>query len=705
MHPKRAPLALMLGVSLIALSSAQVFAQDTDPLDQILVTGAAPDQKTENSDFVARQPASTKSTTPLVETQSSISIVTRHQFDEQAASNLSEALSYTAGVVTENFGYDGRFESFYLRGFNLENERYLDGLRLLRSTQNPTSAPSFELYGLDRVEVLKGPESVLYGAGSPAGLVNMIQKRTDETGDFSEVGTTFDTNGASAIFGDANRVVNDRFTYRITGKLSNTMGDVRDIDNKRGYLGLATSYALGANTTIDVLASYHRDEPLTPTGVPDSLVGHVSDKSLRKFYFADKDLMDSDRRMTNLGFTVTHDFGNGWTLVNNSRYSRFKWSYNGLYLGAATGYDIGRGYNTQDEDTESWATDTRLSGEVTTGAVLHRLTLGLDAQKLNEHALTTFSTASSINYLNPVYGNVTVGDPWYTADKSVNSQQIGAYALDEMSIGNWRVTGALRHDWTKQTGRNLTNYGDTDYARKDEATTGRVGLGYVWNNGLASYLSYATSYEPQPGVDVNDDVLNPTKGKQIELGAKYEPSWFNGYFTAAAYRLEQTDRNTTVEIEDVGGTRSGIEQVGKARVNGLELEAAAQIATGWTLRGAFTLMDTTISGENDGNELANTPRQSASLWLGHTISGGTFDGLTLNAGVRHIGSRWAENANTNKLDSVTLLDLGASYEWNGLLARLTINNVTDETYISAIGLNSNYYGDGRVAQASLTYKW
>ncbi|HEY0276591.1 MAG TPA: TonB-dependent receptor, partial [Paenirhodobacter sp.] len=396
---------------------------------------------------------------------------------------------------------------------------------------------------------------------------------------------------------------------------------------------------------------------------------------------------------------------NGWTLVNNSRYSRFKWDYNGLYLGTATGYDIGRGYNTQDEETESWATDTRLSGEVSTGAVLHKLTLGLDAQKLNEHALTTFANTTSINYLNPVYGNATVGEAWYIADKSVDARQVGAYALDEMSIGNWRVTGALRHDWTKQTGTNITNYGTTDYDRKDEATTGRIGLGYVWDNGLASYLSYATSYEPQPGVDVHDDVLKPTKGKQLELGAKYEPSWFNGYFTAAAYRLEQTDRNTDVEIETSGGTLTGVEQVGKARVNGLELEAAAQIATGWTLRGAFTLMDTQISGDNDGNELANTPRQSASLWLGHTITGGTFDGLTLNAGVRHIGSRWAENANTNKLDAVTLLDLGASYEWNGLLARLTINNVTDETYISAIGLNSDYYGDGRVAQASLTYKW
>ncbi|SFO60169.1 TonB-dependent Receptor Plug Domain [Paracoccus pantotrophus] len=124
---------------------------------------------------VVRSLAITKTGRPILATQSSVSVVPRAQIEEQGATNLSEALSYSAGIVTGNYGGDPRFDSLFLRGFNLENDKFLDGLRLMRATQFPTSAPVFELYGLDRVEVLRGPALVFYGAGSPAGLVNMVQ--------------------------------------------------------------------------------------------------------------------------------------------------------------------------------------------------------------------------------------------------------------------------------------------------------------------------------------------------------------------------------------------------------------------------------------------------------------------------------------------------------------------------------------------------
>ncbi len=170
-------------------------------------------------------------------------------------------------MVTENFGGDPRFDSLYLRGFNLENDKFLDGLRLMRSTQYPTSAPSFELYGIERVEVLKGPASLLYGAGTPAGLVNFVQKRAQADGDFTELGFSLDSKGSWAVYGDANRVVDDRFAYRITAKASDTNSDVEEIDNERGYLGISASYALGDMTELEVMVSYHSDAPHSPTAL------------------------------------------------------------------------------------------------------------------------------------------------------------------------------------------------------------------------------------------------------------------------------------------------------------------------------------------------------------------------------------------------------------------------------------------------------
>lgn len=708
--------ALLCSVSLTAVLASAALAQEVaEEGDDSRVTflGTITLRGGENPTAplpgaVATTAATNKTGTPILETQSSVSVIPRALLEAQGVTNLAEAFNYSAGIITENYGGDPRFDSLYLRGFNLENDKFLDGLRLMRSTQFPTSAPAFEVYGLERVEVLRGPAAVLYGAGTPAGLVNMVQKRAQADGDFTELGFGFDSNGSWSVFGDANRVVDDRFSYRITAKASNTKTDVSEIDNERAYLGISASYALTDATEIEVMASRHDDAPISPTGIPDSFLGTAYDsKHLREFYFGDDSINDSDRVMTTLSFGMTHDFDNGWKLNATLRHTIHDWTYHSMYLNAASGTEVGRGIITQDEKFTATAADIRLSGEVETGAALHRLVFGIDAQKLDETAYTGFSTSTSIDYLNPSYGGLTIDDPWYYANKNVDAKQIGLYALDEVSMGNWRATLGLRQEWTDQTGQNVTNYGTTDYKRNDSKATGHLGFGYVWDNGLASYISYATSYLPQPGSDIDGNALKPTQGKQWELGLKYSPTSFDGLFTAALYDLRETDRNTTVEETINGNLISGYRQIGEARVRGLELEALAELTEGWTVKGAYTYSSTEIlAGENAGSDLANTPRHAASLWLSHAFSDEKLKGLTLAGGIRYIGKRYSSDANTVELDGVTLLDLAASYQWdNGLIGRVNISNLTDELYVSAYGLNSAYYGDGRNIQASLTYKW
>lgn len=708
---------LFLSASVIAMTAPCALAQEEEKetrrdtfvgaivLDAVTIEGFQnPNAPLEGR--VARSSATTKTGRPLLETQSSVSVVPRAQIEEQGATNLSEALSYSAGIVTENYGGDPRFDSLFLRGFNLENDKFLDGLRLMRSTQFPTSAPAFELYGLERVEVLRGPASVLYGAGTPAGLVNMIQKRAQADGDFTELGFSADSKGSASVYGDANRVVDDRFAYRVTAKGGNSRTDVEEIDSKRGYLGLSASYALSDATELEFMASYHGDAPISPTGVPSGLIGQVDAKDLREFYFGDKSVNDSDRKMGTLSFGLTHDFGNGWRLNNTLRYTDFDWDYDSVYISGLTGTSVGRGVITQRENFRAIATDLRLAGSAETGAVTHALTFGIDAQKLRERAYTGFSTIAPIDYAAPSYGGITVPAPWYTADKSVDATQVGLYALDEIEFGNWRATAGLRYEWTRQEGQSVTNFGTTDYAREDRQLTGHLGLGYLWDNGVSVYAAYSTSYLPQPGFDIDNNPLEPTHGKQWELGAKYEPTAFDGLFTAALYDLRETDRNTSVTEEVEGGTITGVRQIGEARIRGLELEGVAEFGQGWSVKGAYTYASTDISGENDGNELANTPRHAASLWLSREFQSGPMQGLQLGGGLRYIGSRWASDANTERLEAVTLVDLGASYEWeNGVIGRLNVNNLTDEAYISAVGLNSSYYGDGRTVQASLSRRW
>lgn len=701
---KTIPSRLLIGASLVALSASGVLAQEDDSRETFLGTilvegGANPTAPLAGS--VATTSATTKTGTPILETQASVSVIPRAQIEAQGATGLAEAVGYTAGVVTENYGADPRFDSLYLRGFNLENDKLLDGLRLMRSTQYPTSAPSFELYGLERVEVLKGPASVLYGAGTPAGLINMIQKRAQASGDFTELGFGLDQQGSWQVFGDTNRVVDDRFAYRITTKSSDTNTDVEEIDNRRDYLAVSASYLLTDMTELEVMASMHADAPQTPTGVPAAMVGVVDWDTLRSFNFGDPAINQSDRQMRTLSFGLTHDFGNGWKLNNTLRYTSHDWDYDSVYVSGGTATTATRGVIEQRESFESIGTDLRLSGEAATGGITHKLAFGVDAMRLTESAYTGFSSLAEIDITAPVYG-ASYGAPWYTAQKDIEVTQLGIYGVDEMSFGKFRATAGLRHEWSDQSGQNVTNYGTTDLTRKDEATTGQISLGYVADNGVTSYLSHATSYLPQPGADIDGNALEPTRGKQWELGVKYAPSAFDGLFTAALFDLRETDRTAAV----VEGTLTGVRQIGEARIRGLELEGVAELAKGWTVKAAYTLTDTEVlSGDNAGTALMNVPDHAASLWLSHEF-GGKLQGLTLGGGLRHIGSRFGDIANTTRLEAVTLVDLGASHEWeNGLTGRLNISNLTDEAYVAGVGYAATYLGDGRTVSASLSYKW
>ncbi len=695
---------LLLTASLGALIATGALAQDDDRMTFLgtLVLSGTENPTAPLTGAVAKASATSKTGTPILQLPASVSVIPRAQIEATGATTVAKALTYSAGVVAENYGSDPRFDSLYLRGFNLENDKFLDGLRLMRSTQYPTSAPAFEIYGLERIEILRGPASVLYGAGTPAGVANMVQKRAQADGDFSEVGVSTDSRGSYALMADANRVVDDRFAYRITGKVGTQKTDVEGIDKEGGYLGLSASYQLTEATELEVMASRHDDAPISPTGVPNAFTSTYDLDALRSFDFADEGVNDSDRQMTTLGFGLTHDFGNGWKLNGTYRHTEFDWTYHSVYIAGASGATVSRGVITQVEDFTADAFDLRLAGSVQTGAIDHDLTLGLDAQRFSEAAFTGFSTTSAIDYASPSYGGLTYGAPWYRADKTVDATQVGLYALDEMKMGDWRATLGLRHDVTDQTGQNATNFGTTSYDRSDAATTGQASIAHVWGETLTTYASYATSFLPQAGFDIDGNKLKPTHGRQTEAGVKWAPDGMDALFTAAVYDLRETDRNTSVTRTVGAGTITGTEQIGEARIQGLELEATGALVEGWTGKAAYTFTRTEISGDNDGNELANTPEHAASVWLDHQVT----ERLSLGGGLRHIGARWSSDANTTRLEAVTLADFGAAYAFdNGMSLRLNVSNLADTAYVSAVGYSSSYIGDGRVVSASLSYKW
>lgn len=702
-------LSYLASASLIALAGAAQAQSTADLFDlgEIVLEGEYDPSDPVPGYVATTAQTATKTGTPILETPQSISVITGEQIEDQGATNLGDTLGYTAGLLAQPFGTDPRFDSPTLRGFDGSNAQYLNGLRLLRDF----GAPSFEIYSLERVEVLKGPASVLYGAGSPGGVINQVQKRAQFL-DFGEAGLGFGDPKATEGFVDYNHAFSDTFAARVTAVARDSEEDVEELENSRQYLGLATRWEPTAQTSLQLLGSWMKDSPITPAGVPSGLVGVEDDEDLRDFYAGDPNDDESDRRTLNLGFELRHELNSDWTLDVGFRHQKFDWDYTSLYVSGVSGDTITRGGNVTSEDSFTQNLDSRLTGRVNTGAVAHTLLFGMDLRRYGIKDSTDFTGADGLSYSDPSYNGANLTAATYSQGNDLTLGQVGIYAQDELAYGDWRASLALRHDWASVEGTSFTDSdgsgaGAASYTQvdqNDEATTGRVGLSYVFANGVAPYASYTTSFDPEIGTDYRGRDFEPTEGKQWEVGVKYQPLGFNGFFSAAIFDLTQTNITATVP----GGAWNDYYQIGEAHSKGLELEGSVDLDSGWNLRGAYTWNATEqTEGDNKGNELPNAPEHSASLWANYDFAPGSqLAGLTLGGGVRYIGERYGDAGNLYDLDDVTLLDLQAAYAiTEDMQLSVNVTNLADEAYVANCGSFGCFYGDGRTVQARLTYKW
>lgn len=699
MRRKTRALAL-LGTSLFALNSSMATAQETAEtvvLDEITLT-ASTDASVAPDGYVSdHAQGATKSDTPVAEMQQSVSVVTTSQMKQQGAENMGEALSYSSGVLGQPFGADPRFNAPTIRGFNSEQAQYVNGLRQGRLF----GAVAYESYGMQQIEVMRGPSSSLYGSGSPAGVINQVQKRA-QAGDFAETGLGFDDNSSKQLFFDVNRSPNDTLSWRLTGIGRDDQTQLDDLTNRRGYLGAAMRLNTDSATTVDLMASYTKDSPISPTGMPYALTGQGNDDRLRDIYAGEPGFDDSDRKMWSVGVEISHEFDNGWRLSQNFRYEKFDWDYTGTscayFCPLNADGTFSRTVIDQSEDSDTISLDTRMSGEVMTGEAVHRVLVGVDIQKYDAKDYTVFGTAPDFDWRDPSYDSSAVTLDGFRGGRDITFKQVGAYVQDEIEFGNWRGSIGLRHDWVEQEGE---AYG-ADSGFKDNQLSGRAGLSYVMANGLMPYISYSTSFEPLPGSDIMGNALKPTKGKQWEAGVKYSPQAYDGLFTVAVYDLRQTNLTRPVSEEIDGEIRSGLRQIGKVKSRGVELSAIASLNETWDIEANYSYNDTEqLEGDNSGNEMPNAPRHLANIWVSHDFG----NGLRAGGGVRHIGKRYGDEANSLALDSVTLVDLGGSYSRDNIEASLNVSNLADKDYVASCSNFGCFYGEGRTVSAKVAYKW
>ncbi|QCI15372.1 TonB-dependent siderophore receptor [Pseudomonas putida] len=662
----------------------------------------------------------TKTSTALVETSQSVSVVTRQQMDDQGSQTVAQAMRYTPGVLTNPYGATHRYDYVAMRGFNDSSvdNIYLDGLKSM-GDNGTYSTMQVDPYFLERIDVLKGPSSVLYGRSSPGGLVALTSKKPLFT-PYHQVQASVGTQGQRGMGFDFSGPVDEdkRIAYRLTGLADASDTQFDHTKEERYAIAPAVSIDFTEDTSL-TLQAYLQHDPNGGYHGGNPAAGMLHQRNglrLSDHFFEGEPGIDNyERTQQSFSYQFEHRFNDVFTARQNFRYQDSDVSMDQVYSAGWADADsniLNRAYTGGDERLHSYIIDNMLQAEFFTGPAKHTLLLGADYQRRKADVAWRYGTVDPLDAGNPQYGNgnlQVLGENRYQR----RLQQTGVYLQDLVELDQWRFSLGLRQDWVKVSEENRDS--NTKVSDDRSNFTTRAGVLYLFENGLAPYVSYSESFNPNTVSDQNGRPLAPTEGTQWEAGIKYQPPGTDNLFTASVFRIEQ--ENLASKQPDENFYRP----VGEVRSQGLELEAHVQVTDNLKLLGGYTFTDIEYSKsmpslvsagvDNKGNSPTQAPKQMFSLWADYNFRQGPLDGLRLGGGMRYVGYSWVDAENSMKVPSYTLFDASVGYDLGkvglkGVDVRLNANNLTNETYIaSCASLNYCYMGEERNVSATVSYQF
>ena len=649
--------------------------------------------------YIAKRSISaTKTNTPLHETPQSVTVITSDEIQDQGATNLQDALNYAAGVRSDAYGLDSRADSFRIRGS--EPSVFLDGLRTNYNWY--TSTTRTEPYTLERIEVLRGPASMLYGQGSTAGVVNMVTKRPLAE-PVREIGVSYGSHSRRQLQADFTGPIDEdgEWLYRVValGRLSDTQ--VKHVPDDRWVLAPSLTWQPTASTSFTLRALLQEDKsgstaqffPWEGVSLPNP-----NGKIPTDAFIGDPewDRYNSNRRA--IGWSFEHTFNDNWTVRQNTRWSHNEVDYRSLYANAFNGADgwpadpvnkrlLSRYADGTITTVKMASADQHLEGSFDTGPIKHQMLLGFDVTYSSEDKVSAFESPDAvplIDAFNPIYPAYT--PPAFNDHQpTVRQHDMGVYLQDQLRYDNWIAVAGLRRDRSK----NVVDDTEDDVSR---ATSKRLGLMYAADNGLSPYLSYSESFTPVLGRDAAGTSFVPIRGKQLEAGVKYESVDGGLMVNAAAYTLREENR---LIADPVNPTRQA--QLGETRNRGIELELKTEIGRQFDLIANYNYIDL-------DEQLEGMPKHQASLWGKYRFSIGSVNGLSAGAGVRWLGD--FQDGDAPRTSSVTLVDAMLAYETPSWRYAINANNLFDKTYVSTcLSRGDCWYGSRRSIVASATYRF
>ncbi|MGX1175965.1 TonB-dependent siderophore receptor [Pseudomonas sp. R151218B TE3479] len=669
--------------------------------------------------YVATRSATgTKTDTPILEIPQTINVVTAEQVATQGARNLTQALRYTPGLNTGGFtDRNAIADEITSRGFS-PTPLYLDGA-YLPYAGSLGGAPQIDPYTLERIEVLKGPSSVLYGQNQPGGLINMVSKRptTEQrsqiklgAGSYSRVNGAFDTSGP----------IDDQkeFSYRVIGVAKKGNQQVDHTHSERMLLAPSLTWAPNDDTSLTVLAQIQRDDGLEDyQALPriGSLErGPNGQRIDRDFFSGDTRWNDYKRDQFILGYDFSHNITDDLKFRSTARYTDVRDQYRGFYLrsfvttgGVTDQTQANRVKLDWQQHNTAYTVDNNVEYKFNTGALEHTTLAGVDYRHFNRKydGYNAYNVAPIDLYGNN--NNYDTGSVTPTLDTKWDNtvRQTGVYLQDQIKLDKWILTVGGRQDWAEVDNKDLL--AGTVSSLRDNKFTGRVGLTYVTDFGLAPYISYSESFLPTTGTDASGEAFKPTEGEQYEVGVKYQP-FDKTMITASVFQIKQKNLVTADPADPQNSIQSG-----QVRSRGVELEVKSTVDN-IDVMAAATYLDSFYTKDNYGNEGNRSEQQapfSATLWVDYHFTQAVLNGLTFGAGARHTGRKPGDAANSFDVPAFTVFDTTISYDMGkatsslrGVTTSLNVQNVFDREYVSHCNyLFGCYYGQERVASLDVTY--
>lgn len=657
----------------------------------------------------------TKTNTPLQEVPQSISTVTRQQIEERKPLSLGDSLAYLPGVRINDSGFDPRFDSFNIRGFEATNTGlYRDGLRQLNSGFGQFKT---EMYGLDSVTVLRGPSGALYGSSNAGGIIDMYTKRPTETpfreieyvmGNHDRFQGNFDFSGPVPS--------NSNILYRFTGVVRDSDTQYPGIPDDRIYLAPAFTFKIDPDTKLTVFGEYMD----VKIGSNTAWFQDRSDPDHTRrtnIWSGDPGFEFYDQTQERVGYEFERRVTNGITVRQKARYEHLseRSAYvdidDTLYTPQPLAPDeFSRTAGSVASSFHALNMDNQIEARFTTGAVRHTALAGVDI------GFITFKEGTGSDVAPPLidldYGHDFPVPPISSVTKQ-EQLQVGAYLQDQLKLDRWVLTLSGRHDWVDTATEDDDD--TTPDGNNDKAWSGRAGLTYLFDSGIAPYVAWGTSFVPNAGIDARTGkVFDPTTAESEEIGVKYLVPGYNASLNAALFNIEQ-DGGTFYDPDPLV---DGNVQRGTVRSRGFEIEGITTLTNGLSLQASYTYVDMKIlegldeNGESAaGNTPSSTPKHLFSVWGYYTVSDGAFRGLGFGSGVRYTGTSFGSDRNTFEngargiVDAAMHYDLaGLSPQFDGARLQLNVSNVFDKL-VDTCSSDYCYQDQGRTVLGSLRYRW